>query len=648
MSIDLRKRNRTGTRERLETAVKAASASGKRRQTAETPKNEKGSTAPKNEKGRGAKPAAKPKREDAPAKHEAAAAPKGRAQRGSAPKEKSAGAARGRSSGSALEIIPLGGLGEIGKNITAFCYGEEILLVDCGMSFPDDGMPGIDIVIPDFTFLEQHKKQVKALVITHGHEDHIGSVPYLLKQVSVPIYATRLTLGLINHKLKEQGLNGDLRHIDAGDKLKVGPFRIETIRATHSIADALSLIIETPAGTIFHTGDFKIDYTPIDGDPMDLQHLAEIGKRGVDLMLCDSTNALRAGFSRSEKILGPILDQIFREAKGRIVIATFASNVHRVQTIINTAIANKRKIALSGRSMLNVMELAEELGYLDLPKGSMVDLDNISNVPDKNLTIITTGSQGEPMSALARMASGDHRSVKIRRGDTVILSSSPIPGNEKTVSGVVNSLIGLGANVIHSDIADIHVSGHASSEEIRIMISLIQPNFYMPVHGENKHLLQNADIAESLGIPRDHILVAGNGRVVEMVKGQPRLTDRHVPADPVFVDGLGVGDIGTSVLRDRRQLSEAGLIVVSLTYDAASGYLLSGPELFSRGFVYEKRSGDILEEMRHVAEEVTDEYERTGDGDREALKSTLRGRLKGAVYERTKRSPLILPIVTEV
>jgi len=633
MSIDLRKRNRSGARERLETAVKTASAPGKRRQTA--------AEAPKGTKEKASAPVSGSKKGKAAVKSSSNKA-------ASNSKEKNAGAARTPQSGPVLEIIPLGGLGEIGKNLTAFRYGEEILLIDCGMSFPDDGMPGIDIVIPDFTFLEQNKKQLKALVITHGHEDHIGSVPYLLKQISVPVYATRLTLGLIEHKLKEHGLNGDLRRIDAGSKLKVGPFRIETIRATHSIADALSLIIETPAGTIFHTGDFKIDYTPIDGDPMDLQHLAEIGKRGVDLMLCDSTNALRAGFSRSEKILGPILNQIFAEAKGRIIIATFASNVHRVQTIVNTAIANKRKIALSGRSMLNVMELAEELGYLNIPKGCMVDLDNITNIPDKNLTIITTGSQGEPMSALARMASGDHRSVKIRRGDTVILSSSPIPGNEKTVSGVVNSLIGLGANVIHSDIADIHVSGHASSEEIRIMISLLKPRYYMPVHGENKHLLQNAEIAESLGIPRDHILVASNGRVVEMTKGQARLTDRHVPAEPVFVDGLGVGDIGTSVLRDRRQLSEAGLIVVSLAFDAASGFLISGPELFSRGFVYEKQSGDILEELRQVAEEVADEFDRTGDSDRDALKSTLRGRLKGAVYDRTKRSPLILPIITEV
>ena len=639
MSIDLRKRSRAAAKERLDTTGKAAA--GKRAAKASAPPEP-----PKAEKDKAARAKAEPKLkkggQEPPAVAEAAKASKSKA---SAGKDAAGIKAPARP---VLEIIPIGGLGEIAKNITALRYGQEIMLIDCGMGFPDDGMLGIDIVIPDFTFLEQNKGQLKALLITHGHEDHIGAVPYLLKLLNVPIYATRLTLGLIDHKLKEHGLKGDLRQIDAGGKLKIGPFKVETIRATHSIADALSLVIETPAGTVFHTGDFKIDYTPIDGDPMDLQHLAEIGKKGVDLMLCDSTNALRPGFSRSEKSLGPILNQIFAEAKGRIIIATFASNVHRVQTIINTAVANKRKIALSGRSMLNVMELAEELDYLDIPKGCMVDLDHISGIPDKSLAIITTGSQGEPMSALSRMATGDHRSVKIRYGDTVILSSSPIPGNEKTVSGVVNSLIGLGANVIHSDIADIHVSGHASREEIKVLISLIKPNFYMPVHGENKHLLQNAEIAEGLGLRRDHILLAENGCVVEMAGGEARITDRRIPAEPVFVDGLGVGDIGTSVLRDRRQLSEAGLIIVSLTFDAASGYLISGPDLYSRGFVYEKQSGDIIEEMRKVAEEVVDEYERTGDSDRDALKSTLRGRLKGAVYERTQRSPLILPIVTEV
>ncbi|MDR1796259.1 MAG: ribonuclease J [Clostridiales Family XIII bacterium] len=547
-----------------------------------------------------------------------------------------------------LEIIPIGGLGEIGKNLTAFRFGGEILIVDCGMSFPDGAMLGIDIVIPDYDFLEQNAEQVKAVVVTHGHEDHIGGVPFLLQRVKTPVYGTRLTLGLINHKLEEHGIKGDLRRIDAGKKLKIGPFKIDTIRATHSVADSLSLAIETPAGTVFHTGDFKIDYTPIDGDPMDFQKLAEIGKRGVDLMLCDSTNALRSGFTKSEKTMGPILDKIFDDTKGRIIIATFASNVHRVQTIINTAVSHRRKVALSGRSMLNVMELAGELGYLNIPKGVMVDLDEIGNISDKKLVIITTGSQGEPMSALARMAAGEHKSVKIRHGDTVILSSSPIPGNEKTVSGVVNSLLALGADVIYSDIADIHVSGHASREEIKIMISLMKPRYYMPVHGENKHLLQNAAIAENLGIPRDHILVASNGRVVEMKEGKVRLTDRRVPADPVFVDGLGVGDIGSSVLRDRRQLSESGLIIVTASFDVASGFLVAGPEVISRGFVYEKQSGNLLEEVRQAADEVIADFERKGAGDWEALKGALRGRLKNMILDRTKRTPVILPIITEV
>jgi len=546
-----------------------------------------------------------------------------------------------------LEVIPIGGLGEIGKNMTAFRCNGEIMLVDCGMSFPEDGMFGIDIVIPEFDFLEQNADQVRGLIVTHGHEDHIGAVPYLLKKLRLPVYGTRLTLGLIEHKLSEHGLKGDLRQIKAGDKVKIGKFTIETIRATHSIADSLSLAIETPDFRIFHTGDFKIDYTPIDGDPMDFQKLAEIGRKGIDLMLCDSTNALRDGFTQSEKTMGPILDKIFADTNGRIIIATFASNVHRVQTIINTAVKHKRKVALSGRSMLNVQELADGLGYLNIPTGVMVELEEIRNIPDKKLVLITTGSQGEPMSALARMASGEHRSVKIRRGDKVILSSSPIPGNEKTVSGIVNSLLGLGAEVIYSDIADIHVSGHASREEIKIMISLLKPKYFMPVHGENKHLLQNASIAENLGIARNHILIGKNGCVVEMRDGEARMTDRHVPAEPVFVDGLGVGDIGTIVLKDRRLLSESGLIIVVATIDSASGQLSSGPDVISRGFVYEKQSGDIIEEVRQKAVEVINGFGKGNSTDWDSMKGAIRNQLKGFIYERTKRSPVILTILME-
>jgi len=546
-----------------------------------------------------------------------------------------------------LEIIPIGGLGEIGKNMTAFRYGGEMMIVDCGISFPDNEMFGIDLVIPELSFLEENSRQILGLVATHGHEDHIGGIPYLLKKISIPVYGTKLTLGLVDAKLQEHGIKADLRRIEAGHKFKLGCFHVETIRATHSVADSLALTIETPAGTVFHTGDFKIDYTPVDGDPMDFQKLAEIGRKGIDLMLCDSTNALRKGFTESEMTMGPILDEIFNDATSRIIIATFSSNVHRIQTIINTAVKHKRKIALSGRSMLRVMDLAVELGYITIPKGSLVDLDDIGGLPDKKLVIITTGSQGEPMSALTRMAAGDHRSVKIRRDDIVILSSSPIPGNEKTVSDVVNSLLGLGAKVIYSDIADIHVSGHASQEEIKLLISLMRPRFFMPVHGENKHLLRNAALAENLGIPRDHIIIAKNGNIVEMEKGMSLLSKRTVPAAPVFVDGLGVGDIGASVLRDRKLLSESGLILVVATIDSASGFIISGPEVISRGFVYERLSGDLIEELRKTAEDELLQMEREGTEDREAMKARIRGVLKEYIYTRTQRSPVILPVLME-
>ena len=549
----------------------------------------------------------------------------------------------------ALEIIPIGGLGEIGKNMTAFRYGGDILIVDCGIAFPDEGMYGVDVVIPEFEFFEENAASIKGLVITHGHEDHIGATPFFLKRFNVPVYSTRLTLGLIESKLKERGVKGDLRRIDAGSKLKIGKFRIETIRATHSIADSIALYIETPAGKVFHSGDFKVDYTPIDGDPMDFQKLAEIGSKGIDLLLCDSTNALRKGFSESEKKLGPILDNIFGNTQSRIIIATFASNVHRVQTIINTAVKYKRKIALSGRSMLKVMDLAVDLGYLTIPPGVLVDLNQTKDIPDKKLVVITTGSQGEPMSALSRMANREHRSVHIKYGDMVILSSSPIPGNEKTISHVVNSLLGQGAQVIYSDIADIHVSGHASEEEIKILISLLRPKNYFPVHGENRHLLKNAAIAEDLGMPKDRIVIADNGSVIELKDGIAKLTNRTVPADPVFVDGLGVGDIGTTVLRDRKQLSEAGLIIVTAAIDAASGMVVSGPDVNTRGFIYEKVStgSEIVEEIRQTAQATLEAFERNGMDDVEAVKAALRSDLKHVIYGRTQRNPVIIPILVE-
>ena len=546
-----------------------------------------------------------------------------------------------------LEIIPIGGLEEIGKNLTAFRYEGDILVVDCGVSFPDNEMLGIDLVIPELTFLEENSSCVKGIFVTHGHEDHIGGVPYLLKKLRAPLYGTRLTLGLIESKLHEHGLKGDFRQVSAGQKLRIGKFRVQTIRATHSVADSLALTIETPAGTVFHTGDFKIDYTPIDGDPMDFQKLAEIGKKGVDLMLCDSTNATRAGFSESEKKMEPILDELFSGATSRIIIATFASNVHRIQTIINTARKYRRKIALSGRSIIRVMDLAVELGYISIDRDMLVDLEDIGAVQDRKLVIISTGSQGEPMSALRRMAAGDHRYVRIRSGDMVILSSTPIPGNEKTVAGVVNSLLGLGAQVIYSDIADIHVSGHASQEEIKVMISLIKPKYFMPIHGENKHILQNAAIAEEIGVDKKNIIVAKNGNVVEMGGGNVRLTKRVVPSAALFVDGLGVGDIGTSVLKERKQLSESGLIIVTATIDSASGYVVAGPNVISRGFVYEKMSAELIEELRKLAAEELYTFEREGAEDYEAVKARIRGTLKEYISAHTQREPVILPIIME-
>ncbi|MDR1271749.1 MAG: ribonuclease J [Clostridiales Family XIII bacterium] len=546
-----------------------------------------------------------------------------------------------------LEIVPLGGLGEIGKNMTAFSYEDNMMIIDCGMSFPDDEMFGIDVVIPDFKYVVENASRLKGLVVTHGHEDHIGGIPYLLKQVRVPIYGTRLTLGLIENKLREHGIKGDLRRIEAGDKFRMGCFRVETIRATHSVADSLALAVDTPAGRIFHSGDFKLDYTPIDGDPMDFQKLAAIGAKGIDLMMCDSTNSERKGFTKSEKSIGPIFESIFADTNSRIIIATFASNIHRVQTIINTAVKFRRKVALSGRSMLNVMDLATELGYMSIPPGTIVDLADINNIPDKKLVLITTGSQGEPMSALSRMAASEHRNVKIKKGDRVILSSSPIPGNEKTVSSIVNSLLELGAEVIYSDLMDIHVSGHASSEEIKLLISLLKPKNYMPVHGEYRHLYRNSMIAEDLGMHQKNIFIARNGDVLSMKDGYVSKTGRRVPADPVFVDGLGVGDIGAMVLKDRKQLSEAGLIIVAATVDTASGFLISDVDIISRGFTYEKENGDILAEASAIAGKVISDHEKRGFKDLPALRSELKSELRKYISIKTKRNPVILTVIME-
>ena len=547
-----------------------------------------------------------------------------------------------------VKLIPLGGLGEIGKNITALEYQNDILVIDCGLAFPNDEMFGIDIVIPDFTYLVKNREKVRGVILTHGHEDHIGAVPYLLKELNVPLYGTKLTLGLVENKLKEHGLTAKMNVIKANQTFKLGEFAIETVRMTHSIADALGFAIETPAGVIFHTGDFKVDYTPLDGEPIDLQQIARIGSKGVLLMLCESTNAERKGHTPSERTVGVALENIFRDCSGRILTATFASNVHRLQKIIDTAVKFNRKVAISGRSMINVVNLATEIGYLNIPNNVLVDINKIKHVKDSELVIITTGSQGEPMSALSRMAVNEHKAVQIKKGDVVILSSSPIPGNEKAVSNVVNKLFEKGAEVIYSDIADTHVTGHACAEELKLMHMLIKPKFFMPVHGEYRHLRQHAMIAESLGMPAEKIFILGNGECLNLKKNQAVKTKETVPCSGVMVDGLGIGDVGNIVLRDRKLLSEAGLIIVVAAIDRATGEVCSGPDIISRGFVYVRESEDLIESAKQIATDRLFRCKEENMKDWSAMKNAVRGDLQSFIYQRTKRSPVILPIFMEV
>ncbi|MDD4389472.1 MAG: ribonuclease J [Eubacteriales bacterium] len=546
-----------------------------------------------------------------------------------------------------LKIIPLGGLNEIGKNLTILEYKNDIMLVDCGFSFPEDEMYGIDIVLPDFTYLIKNANKVKGLILTHGHEDHIGAVPYLLKQLNIPVYGTRLTIGLVENKLKEHGIRGNLKRINPGDKVKIGLFEVETIRVTHSVVDAICLSINTPVGTIFHTGDFKIDYTPVDGAPIDFARLAEIGKRGVKLLMADSTNAMRPGYTASEKVVGEALGNIFRSAEGRIIIATFSSNVHRVQRIIDNAVACGRKVAISGRSMINVVNLAIELGYISIPANTLVDINKLKGIPDSKVLIVTTGSQGEPMSALSRMSTSEHKSVQIRKGDMVILSSTPVPGNEKTVSNVVNKLFEKGADVIYSDIADIHVSGHACQEELKLIHSLIKPTYFMPVHGEYRHLKRHALLAESLGMDSEDIFILENGDMLSLTKQSADLSYNVVSADPVLVDGLGVGDVGNIVLRDRRLLSEAGLIVVVATINRATKEIISGPDIISRGFVYVRENSDLIDEAKIVAQKALEKSHRSNGADWNAMKTCVKEEMRSFIYKSTGRNPVILPIFME-
>ncbi len=548
-----------------------------------------------------------------------------------------------------LKIIPLGGLLEIGKNMTVFEYEDDIIIVDCGMAFPEDEMLGVDLVIPDITYLEKNKEKIKGLVVTHGHEDHIGAIPYLLKQIDVPIYATKLTIGLIENKLEEHKLlrKTKLHTVKQGETVKLGKMKVEFIRSCHSIPDSVIFAITTPVGTVVHTGDFKMDYTPIDGEKMDLGRLAEIGNKGVLALLSDSTNAERQGYTMSERTVGNVLEKLFVNCTKRIVVATFASNVHRVQQIVNCAVANNRKVAVCGRSMVNMIDTARELGYIDAPDNLFIEIDMIKNYPDERLVIITTGSQGEPMSALTRMAAGDHRKVEITPNDLVIISANPIPGNEKLVAKVIDDLLQLGAEVVYSSLADVHVSGHACQEEQKLMLSLIKPKFFIPVHGEFRHLQAHKQTAISVGIPEENVFTMTNGRVLELNEDSAKLTGT-VPFGRIFVDGLGVGDVGNIVLRDRQHLSQDGLIVIVLTMDSATGLAIAGPDVISRGFVYVRESENLMEEIKKLVRDEIKKCEERKIMDWATIKSSLRDSLRDYVFQKTKRNPMILPIIMEV
>ena len=546
-----------------------------------------------------------------------------------------------------VHIIPLGGLGEVGKNITLYECQGDMLIVDCGLVFPDSDMFGIDLVIPDFTYVVQNKDKIKGVVITHGHEDHIGALPYLLKQVNLPIYATKLTIGLIKNKLEEHNLLGrtKLVEIHPRHKFKLGCFTIEPIHVNHSIPDAVALAIDCPAGVIIQTGDFKIDYTPLSAGPTDLVTIAEYGKKGVLALMCDSTNAERKGFTMSERTVGKTFDNIFAEHKNtRIIIATFASNVDRVQQIINSAYKYGRKCVVEGRSMVNVISTAAELGYLNVPENTLIELDQMKNYPDEQMVLITTGSQGESMAALSRMASNMHRKVQIKPGDTVIFSSNPIPGNEKAVSRVINELSMKGADVIFQDA---HVSGHACQEEIKLIYSLVHPKYAIPVHGEYRHLKAQAQVAESLGIPKDNIFLLSSGDVLELDEEKAQVVDR-VQTGAILVDGLGVGDVGNIVLRDRQHLAEDGILIVVLTLEKYSNQVLAGPDIVSRGFVYVRESEGLMDEAKHVVEEAIEDCMDRRVTDWGRLKTAIRDSLSEFLWKRTKRSPMILPIIMEV
>lgn len=548
-----------------------------------------------------------------------------------------------------LKIIPLGGLQEIGKNITVFEYGDDIVVVDCGLAFPEDDMLGIDLVIPDFTYLERNQDKIRGLVITHGHEDHIGAIPYLLQKINVPIYATKLTAGLISHKLEEHRLlkSTKLKVVNQGQTITLGKIRVEFIRSCHSIPDAVALAIHTPAGTVVHTGDFKIDYTPIDDERMDFGRLAELGNKGVLALMSDSTNSERKGYTMSESTVGEVFDKLFFNCTKRIVVATFASNVHRVQQIVNSAVANNRKIAVCGRSMINMISTAMELGYIDVPENVFIDIDMIKNYTDDQLVIITTGSQGETMSALTRMAAGEHKKVTITPNDLVIISANPIPGNEKYVAKVIDDLMKIGAEVVYSSLEAIHVSGHACQEEQKLMLSLVRPKYFIPVHGEYRQLIAHSETAKKVGVKPENIFLTTNGRILEINEDEAGLTGT-VPFGKVMVDGLGVGDVGNIVLRDRQHLSQDGLIIVVMSMDSATGEIVAGPDVISRGFVYVRESENLMDDVKRMLREEVKKLEEHNVRDWSTIKSRLKDSLRDYIFAKTKRNPMILPIIMEV
>ena len=547
-----------------------------------------------------------------------------------------------------LQIIPLGGLGEIGKNMTVIRVDDEILIVDAGLMFPDESMLGVDLVIPDITYLIENKDKIKAIVLTHGHEDHIGGLPYVLKRINVPVYGTRLTLGILEGRLKENGVDsGNLHSVMQGDIINVGCFSVGFIRVNHSIPDAVALSIKTPVGMIVHTGDFKFDYTPVDGKMTDFRRLSDLGNKGVLVMLADSTNSEREGHTPSESTVGAAFDKAFHKARGRIIVATFSSNVQRIQQVIDTAVRYKRHVAVLGRSMVNVIGISLDLGYLTAPKGTIIDIDEIHRYRMEQVVIVTTGSQGEPMSALTRMSVSDHRKVGIVPGDTVIISATPIPGNEKLVSKTIDNLMKLGADVIYGRNQGIHVSGHGSREELKLMNNLVRPKFFVPVHGEYHHLIQHARLARELGMAKENIFISENGQILEFTRDKGQVAGK-VQAGMIMVDGLGVGDVGNIVLRDRRQLSQDGILIIAFTMNRQTNRVVSGPDIVSRGFVYVRESEALMEEARARVQQALDRCEDENVKEWSAIKANVRDALGRYLFDKTRRRPMILPIIMEI